>query len=260
MGLDGAAAIDGQEGAAFRCPHVGQHVRYGRHRHPQRELQRSGQVGGRGFKDRFHEIPVLCGTVLEHFGGTQDRRCSVEGCAQADRIAHVGGKTSRRQAANTRSRTFVYTINPQFVLHVPDQLRGDPNLHSTYASQDEWAFFHRIPPQAITSVHIYTMAARAASQQLQPQSITFQHDRWVANPNARYNPVTDPDAHFNLNMSLHIPPRPTPGTGAATRWTGAAAATREPVAPGAGLREELGAARTRSSPGYRCLLAARPTA
>ncbi|MFE6820927.1 hypothetical protein [Streptomyces sp. NPDC057690] len=130
-----------------------------------------------------------------------------------------GAGSSSCQHTTVTARTFVCTVNPQFaqfVLHVPEQLRGDQALHNTYAVQDEWAFFPRIPPQAITGVHIYEMAGRAAGQALQPQSVTFRYDRWVANPNYnarfRYDPSSDPAAHSSLlRTPMHIPPVPVNG-------------------------------------------------
>ncbi|MEU5346561.1 hypothetical protein AB0H18_38075 [Streptomyces sp. NPDC020766] len=120
--------------------------------------------------------------------------------------------TSHCEHQVVEARTFVYTINPQFagvILHVPDELRGNPELHSHYASQDEWAFFHRIPPQAITGVHIYEMEGRAAGTTLMPQSITFHHERWVANPNYdphfRYDPYADRAADLTTETPLNIP-------------------------------------------------------
>ncbi|MFJ8332892.1 hypothetical protein [Streptomyces sp. NPDC094437] len=140
-------------------------------------------------------------------------RCQGAGWSIGQSLPVIGWLvTSSCEHSVFTARTFVYTINPQFtnlMLHVPDQLRGNPDLHRHYASQDEWAFFHRIPPQAITGVHIYEMQGRAVGTTLQPQSITFRHDRWVANPNYdrnyRYNPVSDPSAHFSLDTSLNIP-------------------------------------------------------
>ncbi|MFC8517515.1 hypothetical protein [Streptomyces sp. NPDC057257] len=141
-------------------------------------------------------------------------RCQGVGWSIGQSIPVVGWLvTSSCQHSVITDRTFVYTINPQFaqfILHVPDQLRGDRSLHDHYASQDEWAFFRRIPPQAITGVHIYTMEGRANGSILMPQSVTFRYDRWVANPNYnrnfRYNPITDHDAHFSWDTGLNIPP------------------------------------------------------
>ncbi|MCF1592549.1 transposase family protein [Streptomyces muensis] len=118
--------------------------------------------------------------------GESDDLCAVA----VDGETLRGSRTVTRRAAN-------------FILHVPEQLRGNRDPHDHYASQDEWAFFRRIPPQAITGVHIYEMTGRAAGTTLMPQSIRFRHDRWVANPNYhpqfRYNPTSDPGAHFSFD-------------------------------------------------------------
>ncbi|MEV6941978.1 hypothetical protein AB0N07_08220 [Streptomyces sp. NPDC051172] len=140
-------------------------------------------------------------------------RCQGAGWTIGQMIPVVGWLvTSHCEHGVVEARTFVYTINPQFagvVLHVPDQLRGDPNMANTYRGQDEWAFFHEIPPQAITGVHIYDMTARTQGTYLQLQSLTFTHDRWVANPNYdpnyRYNPYGDPAANLRVDTDLHLP-------------------------------------------------------
>lgn len=143
-------------------------------------------------------------------------RCQGAGWRIAELIPFIGNTIleSCEHSAVT-ARSFVYTIDPNFaniVLHVPDQIRGNHDLYTHYASQDEWAFFRRIPPQAITGVHIYAMTGRAAGQHFQMQSATFRHEIFVRNPNYdphyRYNPVTDPAAHFSFNTPLNIPPLP----------------------------------------------------
>jgi hypothetical protein len=143
----------------------------------------------------------------------REPRCQGAGWTIGQSIPVVGWLiTSHCEHGFFEARTFVYTINPQFanvVLHVPDQLRGNEFLANTYRSQDEWAFFHRIPPQAITGVHIYHTTARTVGDRLQPQSLTFTYDRWVANPNYdpnyRYNPYGDPAANLRLDTDLHLP-------------------------------------------------------
>jgi hypothetical protein len=140
-------------------------------------------------------------------------RCQGAGWRIGESVPVVGWLImSSCEHAVVEARTFVYTINPQFanvVLHVPAQLRGNPSMLNTYRSQDEWAFFRRIPPQAITGVHIYHMQARAVGSLLQLQSLTFRHERWVANPNYnsayRYNPVSDQAANLDWDTNLHIP-------------------------------------------------------
>ncbi|MFI1355131.1 hypothetical protein ACH4TV_16400 [Streptomyces sp. NPDC020898] len=141
-------------------------------------------------------------------------RCQGAGWTIGQSIPVVGWLiTSHCAHAVVEARTFVYTINPQFanvILHVPEQLRGNPDMYRAYRSQDEWAFFRRIPPEAITGVHVYHMTARAAGSLLQLQSLTFQHERWVPNPNYNrnfhYNPVSDPGANLDWNTGLNIPP------------------------------------------------------
>jgi hypothetical protein len=142
-------------------------------------------------------------------------RCQGPGWAFGQMIPVIGWLVmSHCEHAVVEARTFVYTIDPRFasvVLHVPDQIRGNPGLYNTYRVQDEWAFFRRIPPQAITGVHIYNMDGRAAAGTgLQLQSINFRHERWVANPNYdrnfHSNPVSDPGASLDWDTGLNIPP------------------------------------------------------
>lgn len=143
-------------------------------------------------------------------------RCQGAGWTIGQMIPVVGWLVTAHCAhAVVEARTFVYTIDPRFanvILHVPDQIRGDPGLYNFFRNQDEWAFFRRIPPQAITGVHIYNMEATAAGTLLQMQSITFRHERWVANPNYdpnfHYNPVSDPGANLDWDTGLNLPPVP----------------------------------------------------
>lgn len=162
-------------------------------------------------------------SVSETFARSQGRRnldaqareprCQGAGWTIGQSIPVVGWLvTSHCAHGFVEARTFVYTINPRFanvVLRVTDQLRGDPWLANRYRAQDEWAFFHRIPPQAITGVHIYDMTARTVGDRLQLLSETFTHDRWVANPNYdpnfHYSPYADPAANLRLDTDLHLP-------------------------------------------------------
>ncbi|NGO47431.1 hypothetical protein [Streptomyces ureilyticus] len=143
-------------------------------------------------------------------------RCQGPGWTIGESIPVVGWLIMSHCIHSTvEARTFVYTINPQFanvLLYVPDQLRGDPAMYDHYRSQDEWAFFHRIPPQAITGVQIYRMTGRAVNGRLEPQSITFNEEQWVPNPNYvsnyRYNPEADPTANLSPDQDLNIPAIP----------------------------------------------------
>ncbi|WP_369170785.1 hypothetical protein AB5J49_24570 [Streptomyces sp. R28] len=143
----------------------------------------------------------------------REPRCQGAGWTIGMSIPVVGWLvTSHCAHGFVEARTYVYTINPQFagvVLHVPEQLQGDPNLANTYRGQDEWAFIHRIPPQAITGVHVYHMTARTTGSYLEMQSITFEREQWAPNPNYdpnyRYNPGSDGAANFHDGEDLHLP-------------------------------------------------------
>ncbi|WP_328770115.1 hypothetical protein [Streptomyces sp. NBC_00286] len=144
-------------------------------------------------------------------------RCQGPGWTIGESIPVVGWLVMSHCIHSTHEvRTFVYTIDPRFVtgvpLYVPDQLRGDPAMYEHYRSQDEWAFFHRIPPQAITGVQIYRLTGRAVNGRLEMQSVTFDEERWVPNPNYvpnyRYDPIADPTADLDLDQDLNIPALP----------------------------------------------------
>lgn len=173
----------------------------------------SGYVSTSGSRSVAEQFARSQG-MLNLAAAASEPRCQGAGWTILQNIPFIGPSVieSCEHSAVT-ALSYVYTINPHFanvVLHVPEQLRGNRTLHDHYASQDEWAFFRRIPPQAITGVHIYRMTGRAAGTTLMPQSITFHYDRWVANPNYnanfRYNPVSDPAAHFSFNTDLNVPP------------------------------------------------------
>jgi hypothetical protein len=112
--------------------------------------------------------------------------------------------------------SYVYVIDTDLArnaLYVPDQIRGNANLYNHYASQDEWAFVHRIPREAIQGVRVYRMTARANEGLLDTRSITFTYSRFLVNPNYRattaiYNPRNDANSHFTYNSDLNIPSLP----------------------------------------------------
>lgn len=114
------------------------------------------------------------------------------------------------------AETFVYTIDPVWArnaVYVPDQIRGNTALYNHYASQDEWAYVHRIPNYAITGVRVYRMTAHANNGLISTRTITFAYDRFLGNPHhveARvvYNPGTDLASHFNVGSDLNTPSLP----------------------------------------------------
>ncbi|NUR04634.1 MAG: hypothetical protein HOY79_51470 [Streptomyces sp.] len=172
----------------------------------------SGYISTSGSRDVSETFARRAG-LNSLYAQSAEPRCQGAGWTIGQSIPVVGWLiTSHCAHGSVEARTFVYTINPQFanvVLHVPDQLQGDPMLANTYRNQDEWAFFHRIPPQAITGVYIYDMTARTANNQLELQSATFTQDRWVANPNYdpnyRYNPYGDAAANLRIDQNLNLP-------------------------------------------------------
>ena len=113
--------------------------------------------------------------------------------------------------------TFVYVIDPKWAKnaeYVPDQIRGNRALFNQYASQDEWAYVHKIPNYAITGVRIYKMTARVQrGGTLDLRTLTFKYDRFYANSyhtEARivYDPEDDPVSHWNYYSDLHTPTIP----------------------------------------------------
>ncbi|NEC86562.1 hypothetical protein [Streptomyces sp. SID12501] len=115
------------------------------------------------------------------------------------------------------SEAFVYVIDPVWArnaLYVPDQIRGNAALHSRYAYQDEWAYVHRIPREAITGVRIYRMTGHANNREIDPRTVTFTYSRFVGNPlhaqaQILYNPETDLGSNFGFHTNLNIPALPT---------------------------------------------------
>ncbi|MFF4056091.1 hypothetical protein ACFYZ8_15175 [Streptomyces sp. NPDC001668] len=113
------------------------------------------------------------------------------------------------------AEAFVYVIDPTWArnaLYVPDQVRGNAELHR-YDYQDEWAYVHRIPREAITGVRIYRMTGHADNREVNPRTVTFAFDRFVGNPfhaqaQILYNPESDPDSHFGFNSNLNVPDLP----------------------------------------------------
>jgi hypothetical protein len=130
------------------------------------------------------------------------------------------------------AESYVYVIDPSYgrnALYVPDQIRGNANLYNHYASQDEWAYVHRIPREAIQGVRVYRMTARTNNGLIDTRSITFAYNRFMANPNyARltvvYNPNNDAGSHFTYASDLNTPPLPANpyvrGCSAATQCRG----------------------------------------
>ncbi|MDX3645494.1 hypothetical protein [Streptomyces sp. MB09-02B] len=110
--------------------------------------------------------------------------------------------------------TYVYVINPRLArnaLYVPDQIRGNANLYNHYASQDEWAFVHTIPREAIEGARVYRMTARTNNGLIDTRSISIRFQHTVMNPNynqvtINYNPNNDANSHFVYSSNLNIPP------------------------------------------------------
>ncbi|MEU6200891.1 hypothetical protein [Streptomyces sp. NPDC047061] len=130
------------------------------------------------------------------------------------------------------AESYVYLIDPHLArnaLYVPDQIRGNANLYNHYASQDEWAFVHRIPREAIQGVRVYRMTARTNNGLIDTRSITFAYDRFIINPHyaqvtINYNPSSDGSSNFVYSSNLNIPGLPanpyTRGCSAITRCRG----------------------------------------
>ncbi|MDX3582117.1 hypothetical protein PV740_10135 [Streptomyces europaeiscabiei] len=131
-----------------------------------------------------------------------------------------------------RAESYVYEIDPRLArnaLYVPDEIRGNANLYNQYASQDEWAYVHRIPREAIRGVRVYRMTARANGDVLDLRTRTFTYDRYIINPHyatvtINYNPGYDPNSHFTYSSNLNIAAPPanpyTRGCSAITRCRG----------------------------------------
>jgi hypothetical protein len=140
-------------------------------------------------------------------------RCSTGELAFYSFIPGLGNWLTERCLHGTvMAETFVYTIDPVWAsnaVYVPDQIRGNTDLHARYAVQDEWAYIHEIPNYAITGVRIYRTTATAVGDLVQPQTITFTFDQWVPNPNhinqRLYQPADDPTAQFNFDTYLNTP-------------------------------------------------------
>ncbi|MER5805428.1 hypothetical protein [Streptomyces mirabilis] len=111
------------------------------------------------------------------------------------------------------AESFVYVIDPGWArnaVYIPDQIRGNANLYNHYASQDEWAYQHRIPPYAIAGVRVYRMTARETNGLIDTRTITFRYDRFLGNPahtgtHTSYNPNNDPSSGFNSTTFLNVP-------------------------------------------------------
>ncbi|MFC4502611.1 MULTISPECIES: hypothetical protein [Streptomyces] len=141
-------------------------------------------------------------------------RCSTGRLALYAFIPGLGNYLIQRcQHGLVTSESFVYVIDPVWArnaLYVPDQIRGNADLYNHYRSQDEWAFVHRIPREAILGVRIYRMTATAERNTINTRTITFRYDRFALNPHhveARivYNPGGDPNGHFNFQQDLNVP-------------------------------------------------------
>ncbi|MFM9591821.1 hypothetical protein ACKI1J_18885 [Streptomyces scabiei] len=110
--------------------------------------------------------------------------------------------------------TYVYVINPRLArnaLYVPDQIRGNANLYNHYASQDEWAYVHTIPREAIEGARVYRMTARTNNGLIDTRSISIRFEHFVVNPRYNqvtitYNPNNDANSHFVYSSNLNLPP------------------------------------------------------
>ncbi|MFC8669533.1 hypothetical protein [Streptomyces sp. NPDC057199] len=119
-------------------------------------------------------------------------------------------------SATVSADTYVYEIDTlvaRNALYVPDQIRGNANLHNQYAVQNEWAYVHRIPREAIRGVRVYRMTARANGTLIDTRSITFTYSRFLINPNynpnaSAYTPNGDANSHFTYTSNLNIPALP----------------------------------------------------
>ncbi|MDX3452086.1 hypothetical protein PV396_09030 [Streptomyces sp. ME02-8801-2C] len=130
------------------------------------------------------------------------------------------------------AESYVYEISPTYgrnAVYVPDQIRGNSVLWNHYASQQEWAYVHRIPREAIQGVRVYRMTARANQGLIDTRSITFTYDRYIINPHygsvtVVYNPNNDANSFFSSTSDLDVPSLPanpyTRGCSAITRCRG----------------------------------------
>lgn len=113
------------------------------------------------------------------------------------------------------AESYIYDIDARYArnaLYVPDQFRGDANFANRYAHQDEWAYVHRIPREAIRGVHVYRMTGRTTTGDLMAlETVTFTEDRYIINGSygtapVIYNPGNDTGANFSYNSDLNTPP------------------------------------------------------
>ncbi|MFM9441708.1 hypothetical protein [Streptomyces acidiscabies] len=108
--------------------------------------------------------------------------------------------------------TYVYVIDSHMArnaIYIPDQVRGDAAL-SRYASQQEWAYIHRIHNTAVAGVRVYRMRARLNNGRIDFRTQTFRYDRFIGNPHhaeaqITYDPGSDPGAQFGWNTNLGTP-------------------------------------------------------
>jgi Pertussis toxin, subunit 1 len=115
-------------------------------------------------------------------------------------------------------RTYVYEIDPAYALnayYVPTAIRSNANLYAEYHAQDEWAYIHEIPTEAIVGVHVYQMQAHVhADGSLDPTFVSLQNlNQFVPNPNYGgttgshiiYNPGNDTSSGWTFDTDLDLP-------------------------------------------------------
>ncbi|MGW1719608.1 hypothetical protein [Streptomyces sp. NPDC002156] len=144
-------------------------------------------------------------------------------CGQAQAVANAArGWVANifparcRSTATVTADSYVFEIDTEAArnaLHVPTQIRGNANLYNQYAVQNEWAYVHRIPREAIQGVRVYRMTARATGTLIDTRSITFAYSNYLINPHynpnpAVYRPNNDASSNFTYTSNLNIPRPP----------------------------------------------------
>jgi hypothetical protein len=176
-------------------------------------------------------VPFARGQGLHNLDSAAITRCAQERALNNARRGWISRIFPARctSSATVTAESYVYEIDPRYArnaLYVPDQVRGNANLYNHFLPQDEWAYVHRIPREAIRGVRVYRMTARANGDVLDFGTVTFRYDRYIINPNygtvtVVYNPRNDPDSDFGSSSQLRIPSLPanpyTRGCSAVTR-------------------------------------------
>jgi hypothetical protein len=116
------------------------------------------------------------------------------------------------------ARTYVYEIDPAYAqnaYYVPTALRANTGMLDHYAREEEWAYVHEIPTQAIVGTHVYELTAnRAADGTYDANTLQFTNIRqFLPNPNyggttgqnPHYNPSNDTRSGWNFDTDIDLP-------------------------------------------------------